>query len=252
MISQTERYCNFYGRSEKLKRIFRFDIRYRCRRLHEVLDVLGICTKGISVLDFGFGAGDLLASFPEDCSLCGVDVSPSAVEAARNKEMFKKFRKSQFQTVPEHNNDEFIHEKFDLVLSSHVIEHVDDDEVLLNTLKSRLKDDGHLVLFAPIEEPGYIHFHVRNYSVETLSQKVKDCGFDIVFCEGSMNINGHIWKVITIPSRHNWPVLGKTVNSIRLFTLSLIPYKMVKILDRVFGVLGAGPRQAMIVAKKHI
>lgn len=252
MISQAERYCNFYGRSENIKRIFRFDIRYGCRRLHEVLDELGIGRNGISVLDFGFGAGDLLASFPEDCSLCGVDVSPSAVENARNKEMFKKFRKAQFQTVPEHNNDEFIHEKFDLVLSSHVIEHVDDDAVLLNTLKSRLKDDGHLVLFAPIEEPGYIHFHVRNYSVQTLSQKVKDCGFDIVFCEGSMNINGHIWKIITIPSRHNWPVLGKTVNSIRLFTLSLIPYKMVKILDRVFGVLGAGPRQAMIVAKKHI
>lgn len=251
MISQAERYCNFYRSSGKLRRFFRFDIRYRCRRLHEVLDELSISTNGVSVLDFGFGAGDLLASFPKECSVCGVDVSPSAVETARNKEIFKKFRKAQFQTVPEHNNDEFIHEKFDLVLSSHVIEHVDDDEVLLNTLKSRLKDDGHLVLFAPVEEPGYIHFHVRNYSVETLSQKVKDCGFDIVFCEGSMNINGHIWKVITIPSRHNWPVLGKTVDSIRLFILSLIPYKMIKIMDRVLGALGAGPRQAMIIAKKH-
>lgn len=252
MISQTERYCNFYRKTGKIKRFFRFDIRYRCRRLHEVLDDLRIGRNGISVLDFGFGAGDLLSSFPADCSVRGVDVSTSAVETARNNEVFNKFSNAKFQTVPEHNNDGFIHEKFDLVLSSHVIEHVDDDAVLLNTLKSRLKDDGRLVLFAPIEEPGYIHFHVRNYSIETLSQKVKDCGFDIVFCEGSMNINGHIWKIITIPSRHNWPVLGKTVDSIRLFTLSLIPYKMVKILDSVFGVLGAGPRQAMIVAKKHI
>ena len=252
MVSQAERYCNFYRRPGKLRRFFRFDIRYRCRRLHEVLSELGISRNGISVLDFGFGAGDLLASFSEDCSVCGVDVSTSAVETARLNPVFDKFAKAEFCTVPEHDNDSFIHEKFDIVLSSHVIEHVDDDAVLLNTLKERMKGDGYLVLFAPIEEPGYIHFHVRNYSLGSLEKKVKESGLEIVFSEGSMNINGHIWKIITIPSRHNWPVLGKTVNSIRLFTLSLIPYTMVKILDKVLGVLGAGPRQAMIVARKSV
>lgn len=252
VISQAERYCNFYGRFETLRKIFRFDIRYRCRRIHEVLRVLGISSENKTVLDFGFGSGDLLASFPENCSVCGVDVSASAVETARVNPVFNKFTNAEFYTVPEHDNDNCIHRKFDIVVSSHVIEHVDDDAVLLQALKERINDNGYLVLFAPVEEPGYIHFHVRNYSLGSLEKKVKESGLEIVFSEGSMNINGHIWKIITIPSRHNWPVLGKTVNSIRLFTLSLIPYTMVKILDKLLGMLGAGPRQAMIVARKSV
>ena len=66
-----------------------------------------------------------------------------------------------------------------------------------------------------------------------------------------MYINGHIWKLLTIPSRRNWPVLGKVVDAIRLFTLSLIPFKLVKIFDLILEKLGLGPRQAVIIAKKR-
>jgi len=251
MLTQAGRYNDFYGRFETLRKIFRFDIRYRCRRIHEVLKKLQISNENISILDFGFGSGDLLASFPESCSVTGVDVSRSAVENAQKNHIFRKFKKSDFNTVPEHDNDKMVNEKYDLVLSSHVIEHVDDDFLFLKTLRSRVKDNGYLILFAPIEEPGYIFFHVRNYSQAGLENIVKSAGFEIVFSEGSMNINGHIWKIITIPSRRNWPVLGKTVNIIRLFTLSLIPYKMIRILDHILNYMGAGPRQVMIVARKR-
>lgn len=250
MVSQTERYNNFYGKFETLRKIFRFDIRYRCRRIHEVLKTLNINTENISILDFGFGSGDLLCSFPENDSICGVDVSVSAVETALHKFCFCKFKTAQFFTVPENDPDKITEEKFDIVMSSHVIEHVADDAVLLKVMKKRLKDDGHLVLFAPIEEPNYIPFHVRNYSLETLRKTVENAGFEIVFSEGSMHINGHIWKIITIPSRKNWPVAGKIVNILRLFTLSMIPYRMIKIFDSILSSLGCGPRQGLVVAKK--
>ena len=252
MINQVSRYNDFYGKFEKWRKIFRFDIRYRCRRMHEILKKLKIKDRSISVLDFGFGSGDMLLSFDESCSLYGVDVSRSAVENGYDNPDFRIYRHSEFMAVPEFHPEKMFDRKFDIVISSHSIEHVYNDDILLEELSKRIKKEGYLVLFVPIEEPDYISFHMRNYSIQSIQEKVLNAGFDIEFCEGSMYINGHIWKLITIPSRRNWGYLGKAVNAFRLFTLSLIPYKLVKTLDFILSKLGFGPRQALIVAKKRI
>jgi len=251
MINQLDRYDNFYGKMEKLRKIFRFDIRYRCRRMHEILKKLKIKDKGISVLDFGFGSGDMLLSYDKSCKVYGADVSHTAVGNAYDNHDFRLYRHADFMAVPEFHPEKMFGQKFDIVISSHSIEHVYNDDILLKELKKRLKDDGHLVLFVPIEEPDYISFHLRNYSLQSIQEKVLNAGYEIEFCEGSMYINGHIWKLLTIPSRRNWPILGKVVDAIRLFTLSLIPFKLVKLFDLILEKLGFGPRQAVIIAKKR-
>jgi len=247
--SQTRRYADFYGHARELRRLVRFDVRYRCRRTHEVLAELGIPTENARVLDVGFGGGDLLASFPHTCTVVGADVSTSAVTAARNDARFAAFASARFVAVPEEDPEALPDGPFDLVVSAHALEHVPDDVATLRAIRKRLDRAGILVLFVPIEEPDYIPFHLRAYSLQSIAERVRLSGFDVLRLEGSMHVNGHVWKLVTIPSRRQWPMLGPAVDALRLGTLSLLGYRGVRVLDGALHRLGFGARQALVVAR---
>ncbi len=248
-IDQTLRYDRFYERFRKLRRLFRFDIRYRCRRLHDLFAKFGLSTENKRVLDVGFGGGDLLASFPESCALTGVDISSSAVRRALEDEMFARFRRASFTVVNEENSEDLPNEEFDVILSSHMLEHVPDDDAVLRAIRGRLGRDGVMALFVPIEEPDYISFHRRNYSLQSISEKVRQAGFELLFTEGSMYVNGHLWKLITVPSRRGWPVIGPLVDAFRLTALSSLPYSLLRVFDIVLYRLGFDARQALVLAR---
>ena len=249
-LSQHVRYAQFYTRTRRLFSRLRFDINYRKRRLHEVLHALGVTTEGARVLDVGFGAGDLLLSFPSSCRVHGVDVSPTAVAAARADDRFARFASAQFATIPEDQPDALSGCDVDLVLSSHVLEHAADDRALLAAMARRLRPGGILAAFVPVEEPDYILFHRRNYSVQSITERVEQAGLTLLFSEGSMYVNGHIWKWLTIPSRRRWPGIRHVADATRMLTLGSIPYPVLLRLDRLLFLLGAGARQALVIARK--
>jgi SAM-dependent methyltransferase len=211
---------------------------------------LGITVIDSSVLDYGFGGGDILASFPTSCRVTGVDISTSAVAAARTDRRFSSFASSTFAAIPENDFESILPGPYDIVVSSHVLEHVHDDTKLLKTLFQRLRPGGTLAIYVPIEEADYISFHVSNYSVQSIATTVRNCGFELCHVEGSLQINGHLWKLLTIPSRRRWPVLGPTVDALRQATLSAIPYRLVRFLDRSLHLLGFGARQALVIARR--
>lgn len=247
--SQTDRYADFYRGRRALRQRFRFDVRYRQLRTHEVLRALGIPTEGARVLDVGFGGGDLLASFPRTCRVHGVDVSRSAVETARTDPRFADFASASFATVPEDDADALPAGPFDIITSAHALEHVPDDAATLHAIRSRLAPHGVLVLWVPIEEPDYIAFHLRAYSMQSIVERVRHCGFVPLAVEGSNHVNGHVWKLITIPSRRAWPVVGPLVDGLRLASLSMLGYRGQLHADRLLHRLGVGPRQALVVAR---
>lgn len=251
MVAQTELYSNFYSGNKKLRWFFRFDVRYRCRRLPEQLKKMGIKTEDKTILDFGFGSGALLKTFPKTCTIKGVDISSSAVRAAQNDEDFCMYKSSSFVQIGERNLKELPAGPYDVIVSSHSLEHVIDDDFVLDMFYKNLDADGCLCLFVPIEEPDYIRFHNRTYSLSTIQNLLRKHNFDIVFAEGSMHINGHIWKLLTIPSRRNWPVVGKIADGFRMFVLSLFPYKVIRFLDAFLDLLTFSPRQAFVVARKR-
>ncbi len=249
--SQDRRYTDFYLRRRGLRRLLRFDVRYRCRRLQEALRELEIPVEGLRVLDYGFGGGDLLASFPHSCRLNGVDISASAVAAAEADAQFREYADAHFEFVACDEPEGVTRGPFDLVMTSHVLEHVPDDERVLSELRKRLVPGGHLAVFVPIEEPDYIPFHVRNYSLQSIATKVQCAGFELRHVEGSMQINGHLWKLVTIPSRRSWPIVGPLVDTLRLGTLSALPYRGIRFFDGCLHYLGFGPRQALVIARRR-
>jgi len=250
VLRQSDRYQTFYSRWADFRRIFRFDVRYRCQRLKTLMTELGYDPEAKRVLDVGFGTGALLATFPRSCSITGADISRSAIEHARQDLSLQSFVEAHFVEVDEEDPTDLPEGPFDIVLSSHTLEHVRDDRLALETIHSRLAPGGLLVVFVPVEEPDYIPFHLRSYSLQSIVERVRQAGFRVEHAEGSMAINGHAWKIITIPSRRQWPVLGKVVDALRLTTLSALPLPLFTRLDKLLFAAGFAPRQALVVGRR--
>jgi 2-polyprenyl-3-methyl-5-hydroxy-6-metoxy-1,4-benzoquinol methylase len=96
-------------------------------------------------------------------------------------------------------------EKFDCILATHVLEHVDDPVLLLNKMKSWLNDSGRLVVIVPNKESIHRQLavllglqssldslsnrdllvgHQRVYSLETLGRDFEQAGFQIIVKSG--------------------------------------------------------------------
>jgi SAM-dependent methyltransferase len=231
--------------------LLRFDIRYRRKRMHEALSELGLGTAGTRVLDFGFGAGDLLASFPSDCEIHGAEISVSALESASRDARFAAFKRASFSRVFEDAPESLPAGPFDFIVASHVLEHVFDDTTWAHALADRLAPGGALLVFLPIEEPGYNPDHERIYDVRSSAALLERAGLEVLHAEGGLHMNGHVWKLITYPSRRRWPVLGPAVNTLRLVSQTVIPYGATRRLEAWADSAGLGPRQAFVIGRKR-
>ena len=248
--TQKQTYDQAYRGEQRIRRLLRFDVRYRVTRMHEVLRDLDLKVEGTEVMDVGFGGGDILASFPGNCRVSGVEISASAVETAQKSNRFGKFRSAEFWLLREDDISGLPPGPFDIIVCSHVLEHVSDDGLFIAALSSRLKPGGTLLLFVPIEEPGYNPDHVRTYTLASIAQLATATGLRLLVAEGSLHLNGHLWRLITVPSRRRWPVLGPLTNTLRLSVLALIPYRAMRWLEPRVAALGLEPRQALVVARK--
>jgi ubiquinone/menaquinone biosynthesis C-methylase UbiE len=106
-------------------------------------------------LDVGCGAGYAMQRAAEDlnCSCTGVDPEPGAHGVGRYlKDMVsdEKIQQGFAESIP------FDDKKFDVVFSSHVLEHVNDEQKSLQEMKRVLKDDGVLIIGMPTAAMSWI------------------------------------------------------------------------------------------------
>lgn len=250
VASQGARYADFYSSLREPVRWFRYDVAYRVRRMHEVLGELGVRCEEARVLDAGFGWGDMLASFPHSCRISGADISRSAVHRAVSDPALTRFASYDFRVISGADSEELPEGPFDVVISSHTLEHVPDDRAFLASMVRRLTPGGVAVLFVPVEEPDYCPIHLRTYSVQSLSQLAREAGLSLVHAEGNMHVEGHVWTILSIPTRRRWPVLRYVASGVRHTILSAFPYPALRAIDRTLFRLGVGARQAFVVARK--
>jgi len=269
-IDQGQRYAGFYDNGwHRVQRWMRADVRYRCRRLREALREHGIDTSGKRVLVVGFGSGDLLASFPPTCSVVGAEISPSAIMEARRDPRFGRYRAAEFYEIGKEGLDDVPAGPFDIVLSSHTLEHVPDPGRrgrgqplqrqgvavgAAGVFAGPLRTSPQLllvvlVIFVPIEPPDYVPYHLRNYSVQSIAERVVQAGLRPLLIEGSMYVDGHLWHLLTIPSRRQWPLVRYAVDAARLSVLCCTPYRAIRTLDALLYRAGFRARQALVIAR---
>lgn len=168
---------------------------------------------GATVMDVGCGTGLLLSMFHElgfDCR--GIDRSPVAAESGMKKYGVRIEVGSVFDLPAG--------KEFDLVTTSHVLEHIADLPAFLHCMWSLTKPEGFLYVevpnagdflrFADPESPWdwmylrdiYTHFtpeHVNFFSLVSLRNLMMRHGFDEVRCEAhALGVIASVWKRRTI------------------------------------------------------
>jgi ubiquinone/menaquinone biosynthesis C-methylase UbiE len=99
-------------------------------------------------LDVGCGAGYAMYKAETDlsCHCYGIDPDPGAHGVGRylkNMVSVKNIQQGFAENIPFKNNE------FDVVFSSHVLEHVNDEQLSLKEMKRVLKDNGVLIIGMP-------------------------------------------------------------------------------------------------------
>lgn len=136
----------------------------------------------LRVLDFGCGRGKFLACFSSlGCDVTGVDINPDYVCAARSKNTAAFSPESFFlENVT----------KFDVILLSHVIEHLTPQELveLVPRLCDRLATDGRLIIVSPTPGERFYHdfSHVRPYLPQSIRHAFGQTGAPISYGESRL------------------------------------------------------------------
>ncbi len=122
----------------------------------------------ISILDYGCGEGKLLNTLAlqqPQYKLFGTDIQPP-----KSSRLAFPFFLKKSDTEPLFEN-----QKFDVVVSVDVLEHVDFIPTSLQQIKKQLKDDGSLFLFIPAEGQSISFYNIfRFFLGKDLYKKTKD------------------------------------------------------------------------------
>lgn len=121
----------------------RYMFQYKNAELGLILDAID---DGTQVLDFGCNDGWVsrrVKRFKPGCGVSGADINPSALARARRRNGGVEYFDSE--------NGDLDGRTFDVVILSHVLEHVHAREELLERLASLTKPDGRLVISVPQE-----------------------------------------------------------------------------------------------------
>lgn len=192
-------YRELYQGNENPTEVF-FRKQYRKGRdIYRFLVSKGLIEKSkpLCLLEVGCGAGGILQFFKEKgCSVQGIDLGDAYVHFGKEKYGLEL----KVATVHEHDTTQ----KFDLIIYSHVIEHILELDVELQKIKSFLSDSGILYVETPsvknlmnsynLDFLGLLqNAHVFHFTLKTLKNVFHKNGFEFVV--GNEIINSVFKKV---------------------------------------------------------
>lgn len=176
---------------------------------------------GKKILDYGCNTGYFLdfidKHLPGNC-LYGVDINKYAIKTAESK-----VNKARFYLLSDWVGSE---DKFDIIIISHVLEHISDYKSFLSKIRGRLTDGGKIIIAVPQERIRgdativQIFFnvllrwrfdnpHIHNFDSSQLEISLKDAGF---------RVNGKSWTNYFPPfltkrkNFHSWSLVLECVS----------------------------------------
>jgi SAM-dependent methyltransferase len=187
----------------------------------------------VSILDAGSGFGQYvwqLSRLSENMQITGFDIKQEQIEDC-NK-FFSKIKLSDriiFKQADITQIDD--RDQYNLVILIDVLEHIEDDEKVLQNIWKSLKNDSILIISTPSdsvdmdhdsEHKGFIDEHVRDgYNKQDLEEKLIRAGFNNIELRYTYGKYGNIaWKLSM-----KYPIL--ILNKSKLFFILLLFYYIV-------------------------
>lgn len=131
-----------------------------------------------TVLDIGCGTGATIKELEAQGTVMGMDISPSALGYCRDREI-------DTVCAADAANLPYRDERFDLVVSVDVLEHVDDDIGALREIRRVCKPGGVIIFTVPAfrflwSRRDDLAHHVRRYRLPEVKEKTREAGLRIV------------------------------------------------------------------------
>lgn len=195
-------YQSFHWRHARGKQVHRY--------LHPVLfSLCPVIRGGLRVLDVGCGNGYTLGLLLEKgCCVTGVDVSETGIEVARRTHPDGRF---EVAAADERLAERFAGERFDLVISTEVVEHLYDPRSFARGCFRVLRPGGRLIVSTPYHgwlknlvisiagrwdshaNPLWDGGHIKLWSRRTLAALLLESGFGNLRFRGAGRVP-YMWK----------------------------------------------------------
>lgn len=244
-----QEYSRHWG--SRFRRTWTYTTQGKLKRFRGLLKPSGVLQRpNLSVFDQGFGLGLMLFCFDRSCSLAGIELSATAVQGAQGEAARRGYPATQF--IEYHAGTPLPgewKERFDVVISSHVLEHIEDAEDAIGNLASLCRSGGVAFLAIPINEAvGADLNHFRVFETHEFLAMVQKSGFEIL----EYRECDRLWDIL---SPLAYALQRRPTIVLRFFSLivnactSIIPLWGLEVLDRVLRHLGAKNRQLMILCR---
>ncbi len=190
--------------------------------------------KPVTILDAGSGYGQYdfyMSSKLKKANILGVDVKQEQIDDCND--FFGKIGRGDRVKFQYADLTEFVEpDKYDLVLSVDVMEHILEDEKVFSNISQSLHKGGTLLISTPSDQGGsdvhdegehsFIDEHVRDgYNIDDIQQKLRNAGFSTVDAKYSYGTPGSIAWTLSM----KWPIT--MLNISKLFFILLIPYYII-------------------------
>ena len=179
--------------SQRFRRTHTYSNQTKLRRFRALIRRHGLLNEPIRVFDQGFGLGSMLFAFPTGASIAGLEMSPSAVASAMVVAKNKGYKNVDLRVyTPGVPYPSEWRGCFDLVISSHVLEHIAEPKPALAELVSLLRPGGYACIVVPInEQTGEDLNHFHCFTVESYREFLTESGLsflEVIPCDRLYNL----------------------------------------------------------------
>ena len=198
-------------------------------------------SKPKSIIDFGAGIGTL-----SEILRTKFGIAPICIEIDEENRKYLNDRNLQnFKKIDD------VKDGVDLVFSSNVLEHIEDDVSTLESIKSKLNSNGYLFLYLPANmilwsQLDLIVGHYRRYSRSEIKRKLKSVGFEIQSVYSADSIGFFASLLIKLYGYNPDNIIGSD-KSLKFYDRFIFP------LSQTFDVIGLKflfGKNLVIVARK--
>lgn len=193
--------------------------------------IVGKFSKGYKVLEIGCGTGNVLRVLGEACldgMLIGSDLHFGGLKFARSR-VTSPLIQADLHFLP-------FKSKFNLIGLFDVIEHIPNDEEVLNHLNRMITPGGYLFLTVPAHPSLWSYFdegahHCRRYQQQELEIKLHSAGFEIEFLTQYMAFT---FPLMWLARRFTGLVNGnKSISIERATRLTLAEFKVTPLVNPI-------------------
>lgn len=227
------------------------------RQTHVISEIMKLQPVPSSILDAGSGDGTYairLGQRLKDSMIIGIEIIPEYVQIANSKLQQAKINNVSF--IEGDITKSLGGERFDLIYSVDVMEHIQDDMIVFKNFYNALKSNGILILHVPKRtQKFFLKFlgilktsqddHVREgYDEDEIRVIIKNTGFEILTIKNTFAMfTSFMWEIMQILNH-----LGSVGNAVWLFFFLLLK----PVIDREFRKPQKSGNGLLIVARKVV